>query len=383
DYSNDVWARAQALAPHFGGTAGTTAPSPGTTTTGSGSGLRAGSSGAEVTSLQNDLLKLGFDAGKTDGIFGPTTEKAVKAFQARNNLEADGIVGPKTREAMQKALAAKAHQAQQNTNTFETGSRTWKQAPSLNDVKAGKAQLQEGMQGPAVKKMQELLGVDADGKFGPATKKAVVDFQKSAGLKPAEGTVGKTTMEALEKAGSTGGPGTTGGVIGNGLRIDTNNPILKKLATSHLNNGPTGYCVLTTLNNMHRLGIPNTPEATGVDPNNPRGGMAQMLRNGWESIPFPGSRQQAIRSPYGNATANVVSADQYEKLVAQGKVPDGAIIFQTRHGWDYSGGSKGNDMGIVRNNGRTTHNYQDMNSIIYRDCKDVVILVPKGAIQRE
>jgi peptidoglycan hydrolase-like protein with peptidoglycan-binding domain len=394
DYSNDVWARAQALAPHFGGTAGTTTPSPGTTTPGSGtttpgsgtttpgsgSLLRAGSGGAEVTSLQNDLKKLGFDAGKADGIFGPNTEKAVKAFQARNNLEADGIVGPKTREAMQKALAAKAHQTQQNTDTFETGSRTWKPAPSLDDVKAGKAQLQEGMQGAAVKKMQELLGVDADGKFGQATKQAVVDFQKSAGLKPAEGTVGKTTMEALEKAGSTG---STGGVIGNGLRIDTNNPILKKLATSHLNDGPTGYCVLTTLNNMHRLGIPNTPEATGMDPNNPRGGMAQMLRNGWESIPFPGSRQQAIRSPYGNATANVVSADQYRKLVAEGKVPDGAIIFQTRHGWNYSGGSSGNDMGVVRNNGRTTHNYQDMNSIIYRDCKDVVILVPKGAIQRE
>ena len=39
-------------------------------------------------------------------------------------------------------------------------------------------------------------------------------------------------------------------------------------------------------------------------------------------------------------------------------------------------------MGIVRNGGQTTHNYRDMNSIIYRDCKDVVILVTQDALQR-
>jgi hypothetical protein len=39
-------------------------------------------------------------------------------------------------------------------------------------------------------------------------------------------------------------------------------------------------------------------------------------------------------------------------------------------------------MGVVRNGGKTTHNYASMESIIYSDCKEVVILVPKGAIQR-
>ncbi|WP_224370545.1 hypothetical protein [Hyalangium versicolor] len=34
------------------------------------------------------------------------------------------------------------------------------------------------------------------------------------------------------------------------------------------------------------------------------------------------------------------------------------------------------------NYGKTTHNYRDMNSIIHSDCKDVVIVVPKNALQR-
>ncbi|RJS19990.1 hypothetical protein DRW03_19620 [Corallococcus sp. H22C18031201] len=347
DYSNDVWARAQALAPHFGGAA-----TPGTNT---------------------GIVPNKPSPGTNTGIV--PNKPGVKPAHVHDGFET-------------------------------TGAHKWTPAPSLHDVKEGKKTLHEGMQGPAVKHLQQLLGVPADGKFGPVTKKAVADFQRAAGLKPgagAEGYVGKATLAALEKKaaqGTHGKPGTvtsqstssqgtptqetkdSGAVLGNGVRINTNDPTLKKLATAALRNGETGYCVKTTLDNMHRLGIPNTPAATGNDPNNPRGGMAQMLRHGWESIPFPGARQQTIHSNYGDAKANVVSAAQYKKLVAEGKVPDGAIIFQTRHGWDYSGGSKGNDMGIVRNNGRTTHNYQDMSSIIYSDCKDVVILVPKSAIQR-
>ncbi|RKH87459.1 hypothetical protein D7Y21_18990 [Corallococcus sp. AB045] len=333
DYSNDVWARAQALAPHFGGAA-----------------TNAGTNTNTNTSTR---------PSRTADTFEPAS-------------------------------------------TQKPGTKTWSAAPSMDQVTAGGNNLREGMQGPAVKQIQEMLGVPADGKFGPVTKKAVEDFQRANGVRAGSnaGQVGPDTFRALQgnRPGSTNttngtnntqgttntqGTNNNGAVLGNGVRINTNDPTLQKLATSRLNNGQTGYCVRTTLDNMTRLGIPNTPAATGNDPNNPRGGMAQMLRNGWESIPFPGAQQKAIKSPYGNATANVVTADQYRKLVADGKVPDGAIIFQSRHGWDYSGGSKGNDMGIVRNGGKTTHNYQSMNSIIYSDCKEVVILVPKGAIQRD
>jgi peptidoglycan hydrolase-like protein with peptidoglycan-binding domain len=41
-----------------------------------------------------------FDPGPADGLFGPNTEAAVKAFQAIFATPADGIVGPKTWRAL-------------------------------------------------------------------------------------------------------------------------------------------------------------------------------------------------------------------------------------------------------------------------------------------
>jgi hypothetical protein len=63
--------------------------------------LKRGSTGPEVTALQQRLNELGFDPNGIDGIFGPGTESAVKAFQQANGLTVDGIVGPITRAELQ------------------------------------------------------------------------------------------------------------------------------------------------------------------------------------------------------------------------------------------------------------------------------------------
>ncbi len=55
-------------------------------------------SGADVMTVQAALLDKGVNPGGIDGVYGPATEAAVKAFQKANALEADGIVGPKTWE---------------------------------------------------------------------------------------------------------------------------------------------------------------------------------------------------------------------------------------------------------------------------------------------
>lgn len=62
--------------------------------------LRRGTSGRAVSGLQKGLLKLGrgtpTDPGQADGIFGPRTEAAVKAYQVEHSLPGDGVVGPRT-----------------------------------------------------------------------------------------------------------------------------------------------------------------------------------------------------------------------------------------------------------------------------------------------
>ncbi|AKQ69546.1 penicillin-resistant DD-carboxypeptidase [Myxococcus hansupus] len=63
---------------------------------GSGPTLRNGARGEPVRALQQRLNVLGFKSGTADGVFGPQTLSAVKAFQQSRGLTADGIVGPKT-----------------------------------------------------------------------------------------------------------------------------------------------------------------------------------------------------------------------------------------------------------------------------------------------
>lgn len=88
---------------------------------------------------------------------------------------------------------------------------------------------------------------------------------------------------------------------------------------------------------------------------------------------------KTISGAYGTIQADVIHADDYEKMAKNGEIPSGALIFQTRHGWHYGGGASGNDMGIVRDGGRTTWNYKPMGPIIYQYAKEVVVLVPSGA----
>ncbi|OGI60370.1 hypothetical protein A2641_01480 [Candidatus Nomurabacteria bacterium RIFCSPHIGHO2_01_FULL_37_25] len=61
--------------------------------------LRLGSRGSEVMCLQ-DKLKL----SSVDGIFGPLTKIAVKAFQSSKGLVVDGIVGPLSSKALGVAV---------------------------------------------------------------------------------------------------------------------------------------------------------------------------------------------------------------------------------------------------------------------------------------
>lgn len=67
--------------------------------------LKKGSKGPEVTALQENLVKLGFDVGGVDGDFGDKTDKAVRRLQASAGLKVDGVVGKDTLGAISAQLA--------------------------------------------------------------------------------------------------------------------------------------------------------------------------------------------------------------------------------------------------------------------------------------
>jgi cell wall-associated NlpC family hydrolase len=128
--------------------------------------LRLGASGHEVVHLQR-LLGV-----RADGRFGEATLHAVRRFQSEHGLLVDGQVGPHTWAALE---------------------REWRGF-------AGEAVLREGSTGAAVAVVQRLLGVTADGDFGPITLAAVRAFQSHHGL-VVDGQVGDHTLTALRRRG--------------------------------------------------------------------------------------------------------------------------------------------------------------------------------------
>lgn len=119
--------------------------------------LRRGLSGEPVRILQS---KLGIEA---DGIFGKNTEAALRAYQKANGLAVDGIAGPDTFMKM---------------NLYEL------------------VLLMRPIKGNLVKRVQDLLGIDADGIFGKATEEAVRAWQKANGHE-VTGDVGPEMLAAL------------------------------------------------------------------------------------------------------------------------------------------------------------------------------------------
>lgn len=75
--------------------------------------LQRGSQGPDVRDYQQILKGMGAYVGQIDGIFGPLTEAAVRAFQQAKGLhgmpflKVDGIIGPNTEEAVLRIMDGK------------------------------------------------------------------------------------------------------------------------------------------------------------------------------------------------------------------------------------------------------------------------------------
>ena len=166
-----------------------------------GSPLQTGSRGNAVRTIQRQLnrIRRNYPAipaiSPVDGIFGSNTRAAVLAFQRIFNLTQDGIVGRGTWNRISNIYVAV-------TRLAELGG----ESEPLPETRPSGV-YREGDRGPYVRLAQYFLRVisnyyysvrpiQPDGIFGPATKNAVIDFQKRFGL-AADGIIGPATWNSL------------------------------------------------------------------------------------------------------------------------------------------------------------------------------------------
>lgn len=144
---------------------------------------QAGAARAGVAAAQVALKAAHLYGGTVDGVSGPLTRGAVRAFQARRGLTVDGIIGPQTRRAL-----GRHGRPGIGSRTMKSGSRGW-------DVAALQFLLARRGFSPG--------GVD--GGFGSMTDAAVRRFQASRGL-VVDGFAGPATIRALRVRGATTQP---------------------------------------------------------------------------------------------------------------------------------------------------------------------------------
>jgi peptidoglycan hydrolase-like protein with peptidoglycan-binding domain len=136
--------------------------------------LSQGTTGSDVRTLQQELTEAGLKTPVT-GEFGPATTSSVESFQAQAHLAVTGIVDARFVRALHGML-------------FPGGEPL------------GQRTLQQGTTGADVKLLQQDLTTtgyptSVDGRFGPATKRSVVYFQRDNDL-PSNGVV--TYADALD-----------------------------------------------------------------------------------------------------------------------------------------------------------------------------------------
>lgn len=141
--------------------------------------LREGDEGRQVELLQKALGHI-----KVDGIFGPETDAAVRAFQARRGLSTDGVVGTLTSASL-RGEASGAAAAVSGAVEDAAGAVT-----QATEQETEKAEID------TVGRLQSALHVKADGVFGPETEAAVMRLQARHGL-DVDGVVGPATWGVI------------------------------------------------------------------------------------------------------------------------------------------------------------------------------------------
>ena len=180
----------------------TNAPMAGITESYPGTPLRVGSRGPDVTVVQTSLNRIGQNypaipkVSPVDGIFGPQTEAAVKAFQQIFSLDPDGIVGRATWYQIVRVYVAvlKLAELQSEGQRFFF-IQEYPEFLSLGDTGVLVEQLQY-MLSVLSRFLPQVPDPGMSGIFDNATLNAVRGFERYAGL-PVTGSVGEATWDAI------------------------------------------------------------------------------------------------------------------------------------------------------------------------------------------
>lgn len=247
--------------------------------------IRVGDRHSAVVNLQSRLMELGFmDSDEPTDYYGTQTERAVKIFQRQNKLAMDGIVGSATYDAIMDPNAKyyAAQKGDEGDDISQLQSRLYELGYlATSDLVTGNF---GDSTEAAVLKLQEVNGLEADGKVGQKTmnllysdeikanflaygEKSEVVLAAQERLKTLgylmtvpDGAFGQDTADAIKQFQSRNdlivdgylGPSTravlnSSEAIPNGLRLGDESDMVKKVQTllskyGYLNAGnATGY----------------------------------------------------------------------------------------------------------------------------------------------
>lgn len=140
--------------------------------------IKLGSTGDDVTELQEMLAKLGYYSGNISGHAGEKTVEAIEAFQAKYGLKQDGIAGKTTINKLRSILD-----------------------PSYVASSSSQASSSDVETAQTVLKALGMYSGQITGNIGSKTKAAIEAFQKKYGLTQS-GTTDAATMAKLKAVSS-------------------------------------------------------------------------------------------------------------------------------------------------------------------------------------
>lgn len=169
-----------------------------------GSPLRLGNEGPVVAQLQSQLNAIAINYPNikpifpVNGVFGPSTEAAVRIFQRQFNLSVDGIVGRATYYRISFVYAAVRKLAELGTlgDLATLYSGAWQGRVLREGDRSVETQLMQYYLSSISQFYPEIPDVAIDGRFGVGTENAVLAFQRRFSL-AVDGLVGQATWDRI------------------------------------------------------------------------------------------------------------------------------------------------------------------------------------------